>query len=71
MPGLQLKYFVLKPKGNDPYAHASRMAMEAYANTIKLENETLAKELGEWILVEILALTKGDFDDNDGDSNER
>lgn len=31
MDGLMMKYFVLKPRGNDAYAAASRAAMHAYA----------------------------------------
>lgn len=43
-----MKYFVLKPKGRDPYAQASREAMCAYATAIEDENPELAKELWAW-----------------------
>ena len=48
MEGLKMKYFVLKPEGEDKYAEAARDAMRAYANTINQENPVLAKELREW-----------------------
>lgn len=48
MAGLIMKYFVLKPKGNDPYAEASRCAMYAYALSIKDENPELMDDLIEW-----------------------
>lgn len=43
-----MKYFVLKPKGHDIYAKASRKAMRAYANTIEPENLALAIDLRAW-----------------------
>ncbi len=43
-----MKYFVLKPKGKDKYAEASRRAMRLYAFYIQTENPELAKELREW-----------------------
>lgn len=48
MAGLQMKYFVLKPHGDDAYAKASRAAMRAYANHIAEENPDLRDELREW-----------------------
>lgn len=48
MAGLIMKYFVLKPHGDDQYAKASRAAMRAYANHIKGENPELCQELREW-----------------------
>lgn len=48
MSGLQMKYFVLKPNGNDRYARASRVAMRAYARSIDRENPELALQLEEW-----------------------
>lgn len=50
--GLEMKYFVLKPKGYNPYAKASRKAMLRYAEEIRIENPTLAKELKDWVLRE-------------------
>lgn len=46
--GLFMKYFVLKPRGNDLYASASRKAMRAYANHIKQDDPEFARELHEW-----------------------
>ena len=46
--GLKMKYFVLKPGGDNRYALASRRAMQEYAKTIAPENPTLAHELIEW-----------------------
>lgn len=48
MNGLVMKYFVLKPKGNCPYAIASRRALETYAHCIEIENPQLAKDLRKW-----------------------
>lgn len=48
MAGLMMKYFVLKPHGDDAYAKASRAAMRSYANSIREENPELCKELREW-----------------------
>ena len=48
MSGLQMKYFVLKPAGNDPYARASRLAMVTYALAVQRENKELARELLTW-----------------------
>jgi hypothetical protein len=46
--GLQYKYFVLKPRGSDMYARASRRAMRTYARFISIENPKLAVDLNEW-----------------------
>ena len=48
MPGLEMKYFVLKPKGIDPYAEASRKAMYVYADEIMDDNRDLALDLIKW-----------------------
>jgi hypothetical protein len=48
MSGLEMKYFVLKPKGDDAYALASRKAMLAYARAITSENKILAEDLRKW-----------------------
>lgn len=48
MDGLKMKYFVLKPRGGDAYAKASRAAMEAYAKVIDDENPVLAQQLKMW-----------------------
>jgi hypothetical protein len=49
MPGLEMKYFVLKPKGDDIYAEASRSAMRIYASTIQALNPGLAHDLMSWV----------------------
>jgi hypothetical protein len=46
--GLKMKYFVLKPEGNDEYAKASRKAMFVYASSIQLFNPELADDLFKW-----------------------
>jgi hypothetical protein len=50
--GLQMKYFVLKPKGNDPYHAASRAAMVAYAEAIRSTNLELCDDLLKWVIRE-------------------
>lgn len=47
--GLHMKYFVLKPKGDDAYARASRMAMSVFAKKIKEDNPKLANDLENWV----------------------
>lgn len=46
--GLLMKYFVLKPRGMDWHANASRVAMRAYAEAIKGHEPQLAAELLAW-----------------------
>lgn len=46
--GLRMKYFVLKPAGDDAYAKASRAAMFRYARFIREDNPTLSRELTDW-----------------------
>ena len=53
MEGLVMKYFVLKPKGDNKYAEASRKAMGTYAAVISHENPELALELIEWASKEV------------------
>lgn len=48
MSGLRMKYFVLKPSGNDIYAKASRKAMRVYAEQIYPSNKELAEDLRNW-----------------------
>ena len=51
MEGLEMKYFILKPKSKhagDRYAAASRKAMRVYANLIMEENPGLSVGLTEW-----------------------
>lgn len=49
--GLELKYFILKPKAkhkDDVYAKASRYAMREYASIIRVANPDLAEDLEVW-----------------------
>lgn len=46
---MDVKYFVLKPKGNDPYAKASRTAMLAHAEEINETNHNLFLDLVKWV----------------------
>jgi len=50
--GLEMKYFVLKPRGATPYARASRLAMLLYADEIESENAELAEGLRSWVTKE-------------------
>ena len=52
MNGLEMKYFVLKPKGDSPYAAASRAAMKAYDKSIEDENSKLCYDLHSWVIKE-------------------
>lgn len=52
MSELMMKYFVLKPAGDDVYARASRSAMMAYAQAIREENADLGKKLMDWVATE-------------------
>ena len=52
MDGLLMKYFVLKPEGDNPHAEASRAAMLAYADAIKPHNRKLCDELTQWVIRE-------------------
>lgn len=45
---LQMKYFVLKPAGDDIYAEASREAMCKYADVVCDEDPELADDLFDW-----------------------
>ncbi len=49
---LELKYFVLKPRGGDPHARASREAMKAYAHSIREHDPDLYRDLIDWVWVE-------------------
>lgn len=46
---LEIRYFVLNPKGTDSYANASREALVAYAESIKNHDPALAKDIWEWV----------------------
>jgi hypothetical protein len=50
--GLLLKYFILKPKGNNIYAKASRLAMLRYAEVIDIDNPIFANDLRRWVTCE-------------------
>ena len=46
--GLLMKYFVLRPFGNDRHAIASRAAMRTYAQSMHGHNNQLSKDIKEW-----------------------
>lgn len=52
---LEMKYFVLKPRGNDAFAQASRAAMREYARVIAEVDQKLADELDVWANKESIA----------------
>lgn len=58
MSGLEMKYFVLKPKGNDAHAKASRAAMNRYAKSIEEVDPDLADDIREWIERELMQIKK-------------
>ncbi len=62
MTGLQMKYFVLKPAGDDPYAQASRNAMREYAKYIQGENIELSHDLDMWAINEQGEANKRDLE---------
>ena len=49
MKGLQMKYFVLKPGGNDVFAKASRVAMIRYAGEIMDTDRGFALDIIKWV----------------------
>ena len=56
--GLEVKYFVLKPRGKNIYAVASRNAMMAYASTLEEEDPEFGKDLRAWARAESLKVLK-------------
>jgi len=54
--GLILKYFIVKPKGNNIYAKASREAMLRYAEVINIINPVFANDIIEWVHSEQIAV---------------
>lgn len=50
--GLQMRYFILKPSGNEPHHAASRAALAAYAESIRSTNLQLADDLLKWVIRE-------------------
>ena len=50
--GLKLKYFVVRPEGNDTHARASRAALRTYSAVILKENEQLSKDIEIWVTKE-------------------
>lgn len=54
---LEMKYFVLKPKGTSQFAKASRAAMLTFAQSMHGHNpewDQLSKDVKEWAEVEAL-----------------
>ena len=58
MSGLEMRYFVLKPRGTDAYAVAARDALLEYADSISGENPDLASDIREWVRRETAAARK-------------
>jgi len=54
-----MKYFVLKPKGEDVFAIASRRAMREYARTIQRTDREFSLELRQWADKEWAQTEKG------------
>ena len=48
MSGLKMKYFVLKPEGDDVFAQASRVGMRAYARQLENKDPQYAAEIRKW-----------------------
>lgn len=61
---LEMKYFILKPKGCDDFALASREAMLTYAAIIKNADPELAEALVEWVIKEKEVVSMPEIDDN-------
>jgi len=49
MAGLEMKFFVLEPKGRGEYARASREALKKYAEVIKDKNCELCADILLWV----------------------
>ncbi len=49
MDGLLMKYFVLRPAGEDWHAIASREAMRVYAHYVQGANGALSKDVTRWV----------------------
>ena len=49
---LEMKYFVLKPRGKGVHAQASRLALHAYAIIIQDTDPQLALDLRTWAMKE-------------------
>jgi hypothetical protein len=47
--GLQMLYFVLKPRKTDPHGLAARVAIRVYAAEIRTHNPVLANDLEAWM----------------------
>ena len=52
---LEMKYFVLKPRGTSVFAKASRRAMMNYAAEIREEHPEFAEQIREWVAEEAKA----------------
>ena len=59
MTGMHLKYFVLKPGGDDAYARASRVAMRVFASEIEQDNKQLCGDIKQWVYEEERKLVTG------------
>lgn len=48
MSEIKLKYFVLKPRGSDAYAKASRTALRVFSTEMEQDDPALAAQLKRW-----------------------
>ena len=46
---LEMKYFVLKPRGDSPFALASQAAMERFAKMMAPHDMDLSRDLLRWV----------------------
>jgi hypothetical protein len=53
MSELLMKYFVLKPRGTDLFARASRAAMFRYAKEIMEQEPIFSKQVWDWAAKEM------------------
>ena len=67
MQHLFMKYFVLKPRGKDIFAEASRKAMERYAEVIAEEHPSFALEIDNWVAHELRDAIEVAKREEDGD----
>ena len=66
--GLEMKYFVLNPLKPGNYGEASRKAIKQYAQSIRKENHSLARQLEGWIARIELGFSKSFNDDGNRDT---
>ena len=64
--GLEMKYFVLKPRGTDVFAAASRHAMSYFASYLEEHGGDLelAREVSGWSCRELIAAERAQPEQN-------